>query len=119
MATTLDDITAVLEARATWALVEGDCLGVLRDMPNASVDAVVTDPPYGLGDHEPTVEEIIAYLQGADLDTGGDFMGKRWSVPSGAIWREVFRVCKPGGRCEIIVPDVSWAAAKIVAGEFD
>ena len=24
---------------------EGDCLTALRDMPDASVDAVVTDPP--------------------------------------------------------------------------
>jgi DNA modification methylase len=28
-------------------LYHGDCIDVLRTMPNASVDAVVTDPPYG------------------------------------------------------------------------
>lgn len=55
------------------------------------------DPPYGLGTKEPTVEEIIAYLQGADLDTGGDFMGKDWEVPSVLVWRELSRVLKPGG----------------------
>ena len=27
----------------------GDCLEIMRDMPAASVDAVITDPPYGLG----------------------------------------------------------------------
>lgn len=27
----------------------GDCLEVLRELPDASVDAVVTDPPYGIG----------------------------------------------------------------------
>jgi hypothetical protein len=27
----------------------GDCLDVLAELPDASVDAVVTDPPYGLG----------------------------------------------------------------------
>jgi site-specific DNA-methyltransferase (adenine-specific) len=27
----------------------GDCLATLRAMPDASVDSVVTDPPYGLG----------------------------------------------------------------------
>ena len=26
----------------------GDCLDVLRTLPDCSVDAVVTDPPYGL-----------------------------------------------------------------------
>lgn len=32
----------------TWTLHEGDCLEVLRTLPAASVDAVVTDPPYGM-----------------------------------------------------------------------
>jgi DNA modification methylase len=29
-------------------VIQGDCLEVLRTLPDASVDAVVTDPPYGL-----------------------------------------------------------------------
>ena len=29
-------------------LYHGDCLAVLRELPAASVDAIVTDPPYGL-----------------------------------------------------------------------
>lgn len=54
----------------------GDCLDVLRGLPDNSVDAVVTDPPYGLR-----------------------FMGKRWDydVPSVDVWAEVLRVLKPGG----------------------
>jgi site-specific DNA-methyltransferase (adenine-specific) len=43
--------------RAT--VYNGDCLEVLRELPDASVDAVVTDPPYGLG-----------------------FMGKAWDDPA-------------------------------------
>jgi site-specific DNA-methyltransferase (adenine-specific) len=60
----------------TSTLHLGDCLDVLRTMPNCSVNAVVTDPPYGLA-----------------------FMGKRWDydVPSLAIWVECLRVLKPGG----------------------
>jgi DNA modification methylase len=60
----------------TSTLHLGDCLDVLRTMPDCSVDAVVTDPPYGLA-----------------------FMGKRWDydVPSVAIWAECLRVLKPGG----------------------
>ena len=30
-------------------LILGDCLEVLKDLPAGSVDAVVTDPPYGIG----------------------------------------------------------------------
>lgn len=54
----------------------GDCLEVLRGMPDNSVDAVVTDPPYGLS-----------------------FMGKKWDydVPSVEVWEECLRVLKPGG----------------------
>lgn len=32
----------------SWELHEGDCLDVMREMPDASVDAVITDPPYGM-----------------------------------------------------------------------
>jgi site-specific DNA-methyltransferase (adenine-specific) len=40
-------------------LYHGDCLDVLRGLPDQSVDAVVTDPPYGIG-----------------------FMGKEWDGPA-------------------------------------
>jgi len=75
-------------------VILGDCLEVLRGLPDSTFDSCVMDPPYGLGD-EPTVEEILAYLQGADLKTG-DFMGKDWDIPSVLVWRELFRVLKPG-----------------------
>jgi DNA modification methylase len=55
---TPDDIAAVLEKRVPWALIEGDCLDVLRAMPDASVDAMITDPPAGIA-----------------------FMGKEWDDP--------------------------------------
>jgi site-specific DNA-methyltransferase (adenine-specific) len=66
----------------TLTLHLGDCLDVLRTMPDCSVDAVVTDPPYGFGDGK-----------------RAGFMGKRWDydVPSVAIWAECLRVLKPGG----------------------
>lgn len=57
-------------------IIIGDSLDKLKTLEPNSVDAVVTDPPYGL-----------------------KFMGKKWdtSVPSVELWREVFRVLKPGG----------------------
>src|SRR5690606_11089525 len=84
----------------TWELYEGDCLEVLRELPSESVDAVVTDPPYGLS-REPDIEEVLRHwLAGDDYKhRGGGFMGKTWDsfVPGPAVWREVFRVVKPGG----------------------
>ena len=88
---------AVLEGAERWCVIHGDCLTELRKLPDNSVDSVLTDPPYGLGTREPTVDEIKAYLDGADLDTGGDFMGRKWFMPSVSVWREVYRVLKPGG----------------------
>jgi site-specific DNA-methyltransferase (adenine-specific) len=57
-------------------LRHGDCLEVLKTLPDNSVDAVVTDPPYGLA-----------------------FMGKRWDydVPAVEVWAECLRVLRPGG----------------------
>jgi len=43
-----DDWRAVLDSSRRWAVVCGDCLDVMRQMPDGCVDAVVTDPPYGV-----------------------------------------------------------------------
>lgn len=42
------DYRDVLEGRARWAMSFGNCLDVMAEMPDASVDAIVTDPPYFL-----------------------------------------------------------------------
>lgn len=56
-------------------VLHGNCLDILRASPAHEVDAVVTDPPYGLG-----------------------FMGAAWDhrVPGVEFWREFLRVSKPG-----------------------
>ncbi len=84
----------------TNVVILGDCLDVLRELPDNSIDSVVTDPPYGLS-KEPNIEEVLTkWLAGEDYEhRGGGFMGKTWDsfVPGPAIWREVCRVLKPGG----------------------
>ncbi len=44
----LKALADVLEGRRAWALLEGDCRDLLPELPESSIDAVVTDPPYGL-----------------------------------------------------------------------
>lgn len=39
----------VLAGRASWCVEHGDCLDVMRGLPDGCVDAVVTDPPYCSG----------------------------------------------------------------------
>lgn len=59
-------------------LRHGDCLERMKDIPDNSVDLVLTDPPYEIG-----------------------FMGKKWDNTGIAfsvdLWREAYRVLKPGG----------------------
>lgn len=56
-------------------VVNGECREVMAKMPACSVDAIVTDPPYGLS-----------------------FMGKGWDhgIPGAEFWVEALRVAKPG-----------------------
>ena len=35
-----------------WTLYRGDCPAALKELADNSVDSVVTDPPYGLSDHD-------------------------------------------------------------------
>jgi len=64
-----------------FGLICGDALLELQKQPEASVDAVITDPPYGYS-----------------------FMGKDWdrAVPPVEIWEECLRVLKPGGWCMVL-----------------
>lgn len=81
---------------ARWEIIRGDVREVLPTIGAHSVDAILSDVPYGLGSHQPTGDEIREYVRGAELDTGGDFMGHDWNVPSVAVWRELCRIAKPG-----------------------
>ena len=80
-----------------------DCLTALRDLPDASVDAVVTDPPYGLSNTTPdqVAETITRWVSGDReyLPSARGFMGHEWDgfVPPVAVWDECLRVLKPGG----------------------
>ena len=59
-----------------YKIIEGDCIAKMQELESCSIDAIVTDPPYGIG-----------------------FMNKKWdcSVP-GLDWaRECLRILKPGG----------------------
>ena len=83
-------------------LHQGDCLDVMHGMAENSVDAIVTDPPYGLtnnggGPHSKGLGNAFARAR-AGATTGG-FMGMKWDsgVPSVEIWTECLRVLKPGG----------------------
>lgn len=85
-------------------LLLGSCLDELRNMPDNSVDSIVTDPPYGLSNTGPdhvreTLSEWLLGNREYLPSTSGGFMGKAWDsfVPPVAVWDECLRVLKPGG----------------------
>src|SRR5690554_2320293 len=80
-------------------IIHGDCLDELKKLPDNSIDSCVTDPPYGLSKEPDIVEVLTKWLDGEDYHhRGGGFMDKTWDsfVPGPSVWREVYRVLKPG-----------------------
>ena len=64
-----------------WGVIQGDCREQMAELPENSIDAIVTDPPYGL-----------------TSGGGKGFMGEAWdsAVPGTKLWVEALRVAKPG-----------------------
>lgn len=91
----------------------GDSRDVLKGLADASIDSVVTDPPYALVSIVKRYGKEDSHLHVAehkDLSTikaaqynrlAGGFMGKQWDTGGTAFarefWGEVWRVLKPGG----------------------
>lgn len=46
-------------------LKQGDCLEVMKDIPDKSIDFLITDPPFGLKGEE-KIEDILERLKEAD-----------------------------------------------------
>lgn len=98
--------SAVLAGEALWAVLEGDC--VTLDLPLGSLDAVVSDPPAGIG-----------------------FMGKDWDHHKGGrdswiAWmaermRVALRLLKPGGHAVVwALPRTShWTATAVEDAGFE
>ena len=87
-------------------VINADSIDHLKTLPDSSIDAVVTDPPYGLGNCSPRAVSaaLTAWLAGEEYQpSGAGFMGKGWDafVPGPELWREVYRVLKPGGHALI------------------
>jgi len=79
----------------TAKIMHGNCMDLLKEIPSCSIDAIVTDPPYGMS------ADGIARTW-ADIEEGRKikgFMGKEWdaAVPCHNFFAECFRVLKHGG----------------------
>jgi DNA modification methylase len=96
------------EPSSSSAVVQhGDAADLVRNFGDETFDAVITDPPYGLGDLNPRLatEIVHAWISGQDFDFAGfkSYMRqgtqRDWDdgLPQPSLWREVNRLLKPGG----------------------
>ena len=67
-------------------LWQGDCLELMKDIPDRSVDMILTDPPYGTIKNKPTT-----WKEGT---TDWDI-----TLPTKLMFDEFSRVLRPNGRC--------------------
>jgi site-specific DNA-methyltransferase (adenine-specific) len=92
-----------------WRVIQGDCLDVLRGMPDASVDAIVADPPYSSGGafrSDRTAAPSSKYSPNTEAGRYGDFAGDNRDQRAYGYWcalwlAECLRIVKPGGSCSL------------------
>ncbi len=98
------EVERVIAGESPWALLRGEALAVLAALPNASVDAILTDPPYSSGgftrgDRQEPVRK--KYVQTGTKVRRPDFAGDGRDQRSFRYWcalwmAECLRVAKPG-----------------------
>lgn len=89
---------------STVTLYHGDCLEVMRALPDASVDAVVTDPPYEL-----TFTSVSATTPAFDK-----LRVSNWTF-SHAWVTEMARLLKHGGAWYVFMNDEGWSSLRATA----
>ncbi len=87
-------------------IICGDCIGVMKTMPNDSIDTIITDPPYNLTSTtrpRPDQSESGSYGKQVPFSrqqSRGGFMGKNWDGTGISfdikLWKEILRIAKPG-----------------------
>lgn len=95
----------VIARRARWSLFKGDSYALLRGLPDACLDAVVTDPPYSSGgqfrgdrNKLPSAKYVMTQTKIDRAEFSGDNRDQRAFLAWCALWMgECLRATKPGG----------------------
>lgn len=83
-------------------LIQGDCLELMKGIPDNSIDLVVTDPPYRLVKGGCTNKKPKDGIFCRENVTSGKLF-KHNDLPFSAWLPEVYRVLKPGTHCYIFI----------------
>lgn len=72
-------------------IIQGDCLEVMKQIPDKSIDLVITDPPYGIG----IANKHTLSIKGAS-DSVKEFSKKEWDtfIPTKEYFDEIIRISK-------------------------
>lgn len=72
-------------------VLHGDCLEMMKQIPDKSIDLVLTDPPYGIG----IANKTSLSIKGAS-DSKKEFSKKEWDtfVPTKEYFDEMIRISK-------------------------
>ncbi len=84
------------DATDRWRLLEADALLALAKLPDSCVDAIVVDPPYGIGFHGESWDGADIY-RAANQDTERLSDGEAFAAWTRVWAAECRRVLKPGG----------------------
>ena len=87
-------------------LLKGDCLELMKDIPDESVDLIVTDPPYKMNHSTGGCTNIgLRNKWSGNIKAGNTVMNFDISIKFSDWLPEVYRVLKNGSHCYIFCND--------------
>jgi DNA modification methylase len=67
-------------------MIHGDCLEKMKDIPDKSIDLILTDPPYGYGHYEKRQYELARCPHGC-----AELSPDRWNTRSNGVANNVIK----------------------------
>jgi site-specific DNA-methyltransferase (adenine-specific) len=84
----------------------GDCFDVMRDLPDGSVDVIVTDPPYRVISGG-TKSKTAQVWKNTILEKNDGKIFKHNDVAISEYMREFYRILKPGSHCYVMINNLN------------
>lgn len=88
-----------------FMVFQGDCLPLMRSLPEGLIDLTVTSPPYNIGKEYESIRDVDKYI-----DWCADWIGEihRLTCAAGAFWLNLGYFALPGRAKAIPIPYLLW-----------